>query len=475
MHTVLAQELDQVDSAQWSRYMRHKNMEKPQPAGNQWKDHQGNTMTGALVETGASSTSDKSKRLCDQSVKQKHGYFQIKGSKTKNYFFWMFEARSQPEAAPVVLWLTGGPGCSSEIALFTENGPCTVNQDGKSTTKNPFSWNRHANIIFVDQPAGTGFSYGKKKSDYDRNEKAVAEDLYWFMQELVKKYPKYHKQDFFVSGESYAGHFVPATAHRIFKGNQAKTGEYIALKGLMVGNGLTDPEIQYKYYPEMAFKSTTTPKVITKQKYLKMRKWVPKCTALIKKCQSDDTACQRAFTLCNAFLIGPVQDTGVNVYDLRQPCKNPPLCYDMSNIRQYLRSRKVKNTLGVKKSWQSCNFMVNSMFHVDWMKSYAGKIPPMLKNGIRTMIYAGDVDFICNWMGNKAWVTQMAWPGKKSFNDALDKNWVVNGKSVGKERTYGGLSFVQIHRAGHMVPMDQPAMSMIMLDNFLKSKLLVPQ
>merc|ERR1719359_23928 len=102
----------------------------------------------------------KNKRLCDKTVKQHHGYFKVSKKKArnpKNYFYWFFESRKSPKHAPLVLWLTGGPGCSSEIALFTENGPCQVTKDGRTTRVNPYSWNRKANIVFVDQPAGTGF------------------------------------------------------------------------------------------------------------------------------------------------------------------------------------------------------------------------------------------------------------------------------------------------------------------------------
>jgi cathepsin A (carboxypeptidase C) len=119
--------------------------------------------------------------LCDDSVASKSGYYKVEGSKNLNYFYWFFESRSDPTNDPVIIWLTGGPGCSSILALFAENGPCSVNADGTSTIPNPFSWNSNANIMWVDQPAGVGFSYGDK-SDYDSNEAEVADDLYHFLQ-----------------------------------------------------------------------------------------------------------------------------------------------------------------------------------------------------------------------------------------------------------------------------------------------------
>jgi len=102
----------------------------------------------------------------------------------------------------------------------------------------------------------------------------------------------------------------------------------------------------------------------------------------------------------------------------------------------------------------------------------------MLENGIRVLIYAGDVDFICNWMGNKAWTKELNWSGKSSFNAAQDYNWEYgsNHEIGGKIRSAdaitgsGTLTFMQIYQAGHMVPMDQPEAALSMLKQFTFQK-----
>mmetsp|Transcript_17565 Transcript_17565/g.38420 ORF Transcript_17565/g.38420 Transcript_17565/m.38420 type:complete len:232 (-) Transcript_17565:878-1573(-) len=118
-------------------------------------------------------------KLCDPQVEQIAGYFRL-AEQNKHYFFWFFESRNDPKNDPVLLWMTGGPGCSSGVALFMENGPCKVNEDGTDTKLNPYSWNRNASIIFIDQPAGTGFSYGT----HDHDEKTVGNDMYLFLTEF---------------------------------------------------------------------------------------------------------------------------------------------------------------------------------------------------------------------------------------------------------------------------------------------------
>merc|ERR1719420_46733 len=151
--------------------------------------------------------------ICDGNVKQYSGYLQLGTSSTK-YFFWLMESRSNPETDPLVMWLNGGPGCSSMMGMLAENGPCKVNKDGQNTTNNPYSWNTKANVMWVDQPAGAGFSTGS----YIHNEQEVGEAMYQFLQAFFKALPQYQKNEFFVAGESYAGHYVPAITHRIWEG-----------------------------------------------------------------------------------------------------------------------------------------------------------------------------------------------------------------------------------------------------------------
>ncbi len=174
--------------------------------------------------------------LCDPGVKQSSGYIDL-STGAKHLFYWAFESRNDPATDPVILWMTGGPGCSSAVALFGENGPCKVNADGTATKLNPYSWNRNATLIYVDQPAGTGFSYGAK----DSTEAGVARDMVDFLVQWFRIHGKFSNHDLYVTGESYAGHYVPAVSSGLFRNGTLRKN----LKGLAIGNGLTDPEIQF--------------------------------------------------------------------------------------------------------------------------------------------------------------------------------------------------------------------------------------
>jgi len=121
-------------------------------------------------------------------------------------FFFHFEAREAPEEAPVVLWMTGGPGCSSELAVFYENGPYSLNED-LEVEETPYGWDNNAHMIFVDQPVNTGFSYSDDDRDRCYDEACVSDDMLDFLQELFKVKKELQGRDFFVTGESYAGHY----------------------------------------------------------------------------------------------------------------------------------------------------------------------------------------------------------------------------------------------------------------------------
>ena len=416
--------------------------------------------------------------ICDDSVKSLSGYMDISGSaydqdhEDKHLFFWMFEKRGDfDDSTPLIVWLTGGPGCSSTLALLTENGPCSVNDSGTGTETNPYSWNEAAHVLWLDQPAGVGFSYGKET---DNNEKMISEDAYYFLQAFFQTYPQYASSPLYIVGESYGGHYAPSIAHRIWVGNEANADKTIRLNlaGLAVGNGLTDPENQYPYYPEMGSKNSHGIEVFDDATVEAMTAAVPTCTKLIHQCNSGDNAldnfaCQSAFLYCNGALTSPYRMTGLNPYDIRKPCGNNPLCYDFSNVQKFLNLPDTKAALNVdthhSHAWEACNIGINLKFHVDWMKDFSGFVADLLdKAGIPVLIYAGDVDFICNYMGNRAWTNALEWSGKSDFAAADEHEW----KGYGLARSADNLTFLQVYDAGHMVPSDQPKVALEMISLF---------
>ncbi|KPA78503.1 putative mitochondrial serine carboxypeptidase (CBP1) [Leptomonas pyrrhocoris] len=439
------------------------------------------TATLCLCCVYASAKTNFGYAACDPSVVQSSGYIDIPGvsGTQKHYFYWLFGPRRWPtdgSQPPVIMWMTGG---SSSFGMLAELGPCLMNETSGELHRNAYGWNDEAYLLFVDQPTGVGYSYGDK-ANYVHNESGVAEDMYHFLQGFARKFTSPSitgANDFFIAGESYGGHYVPSVAYRVLQGNQRGDGPVINLKGIAVGNGLTDPYTQYPSYVDIAYdwckRSTGAPCVnaTTRDEMLSM---MPHCLDLIAQCNSfpDDTdaSCGEANTYCRS-VAAYYSATGKNNYDVRKPCVGE-LCYPIDHLSDFLRTADVMSALGAKPDlvWNSSSDVVSEMFAHDIHRNFNYTVPPLLAAGIRVLIYAGDCDFICNWIGNKAWVTALNWPGKAAFNAASDVEFRVGGRAAGQERKYGNFSFVRVYDAGHMVPMDQPAAALYMVSQFLHDR-----
>jgi cathepsin A (carboxypeptidase C) len=140
--------------------------------------------------------------ICDARSKQYTGWLNIG---TKHLFFWYFESQNNPSEDPLLLWLTGGPGGSSMIGMLQELGPCLINEHGNGTVHNEYGWSKNANIIFVDQPAGVGFSYLDKDMPLPASSLTAAEDMHHFLQLFTTDvFPDLRDREFHITGESYA-------------------------------------------------------------------------------------------------------------------------------------------------------------------------------------------------------------------------------------------------------------------------------
>ncbi|XP_006657694.1 serine carboxypeptidase-like [Oryza brachyantha] len=396
------------------------------------------------------------------------GYYRLPNTHDARMFYFFFESRGSKKDDPVVIWLTGGPGCSSELALFYENGPFHI-ADNMSLVWNDFGWDQESNLIYVDQPTGTGFSYSSDSRDTRHDEASISNDLYAFLQAFFTEHPDFAKNDFYITGESYAGHYIPAFASRVYNGNKNNEGIHINLKGFAIGNGLTDPAIQYKAYTDYSLDM----ELITKSQYKRINKIVPTCEFAIKLCGTSGTiSCLGAYVVCNLIFSSIRTIIGnKNYYDIRKPCVGS-LCYDFSNMEKFLQLKTVRESLGVGDiQFVSCSPTVYEAMLLDWMKDLEVGIPELLENDIKVLIYAGEYDLICNWLGNSRWVNSMEWSGKEAFASSSEKSFTVDGKEAGVLKSYGPLSFLKVHDAGHMVPMDQPKAALEMLKRWTSGNL----
>lgn len=398
-------------------------------------------------------------------------YFQGEDHSTKNkdnhLFFWAFESRNDPANDPVVLWLNGGPGCSSLTGLFFELGPSSISED-LEPQYNEFSWNNNATLIFVDQPVNVGLSYSDDGEE-PHNTVIAEREMADFLAEFFKEFPQYAKNDFYVSGESYAGHYVPALAAELLE-RQAPN-----LKGILVGNGLTDPLTQYTSYQDMACGvGSGYDSVLSPQECTQLAQDTPQCLKLIDRCYGDqsDLSCLPATVYCNNKVFGPYLNTGHNFYDVRQQCYGQPCYPDEEYGGDFLSKEGVYEVLGVSHAnvpkYKGCNNRINGEFvnDGDWMRPYQGNVTKLLDAGKQVLIYAGDADYSVNWIGNERWTKKVDWNGQESFEAAELTKW---GES-GEIRQFKNLAFARVYAGGHMLPHDQPESSLEMFNWWIQGE-----
>ena len=391
----------------------------------------------------------------------------------RHFYFWFFESRSDPTTDPLILWLNGGPGCSSFTGLLMELGPCNVNRNGSNTIFNRHSWNNNASIIFLDQPVGTGFSYSNSSKISTSQE--AAKDMYVFLRLFKQAFSKYSALPFHIAGESYAGHYIPWLAKGILVENENNlASNKIALESIAIGNGFTDSVMQNDYYVPM-LRNPKYGLILPEKVISRMELLTPICRAAGNSCYRTQSKyfCVPAELACSKIYLDPYDAAGLNFYDVRLH-PNDPILDDYSDaIEKWVNQPFVLQELGAHSQHVGCDDSVYKRFAMagDGGMPVMKLLPSILEKGIRVLIYAGDADYICNWMGNKAWVLNLNWFGSQGMKRAKDRLWksIMTGRVAGEIRTQGNFSFLNVYNASHFVPFDQPEHSLEMINNWLSN------
>lgn len=151
---------------------------------------------------------------CTLTTKMYSGYLNVDKDHKETHYV-LVESENDPSTDPLLIWFNGGPGCSSLLGMFMELGPCVVDDGETEFFTNPHPWNERANVLFIEQPAGVGFSYANRSEDMKFNDLISSKDNLKALNHFYKKFPEYVGRDLYISGESYAGIYVPYLAYRI--------------------------------------------------------------------------------------------------------------------------------------------------------------------------------------------------------------------------------------------------------------------
>ncbi|KAG0698855.1 Alpha/Beta hydrolase protein [Suillus ampliporus] len=374
----------------------------------------------------------KKSQFCDPTVSVYTGYLDVdKGA--KHLFFYFFESRRNPETDDVMMWINGGMGYSR---------PCSIDPSGSSpngTTWNPYSWNKEANIFFLDQPVGVGYSYADFGETVETTEDA-AKNVHAFITIFYEVFKQFEGRALHLAGESYGGRYLPVFASEIYDQNQIAKAEgrpTINLQSILIGNGITD--ISTLYQGRYEIECGTAALEIPFQQIsscVRMKSALPRCEALMR----DGCIDQFDHMNCGA-----------------ATCEDQDLCYaEDAIIEDFLDAPETRKMLGAESpgKFSICSGIVGRNFfsHLDkWAHHTQDYVTALLERDIRMLIYAGTYDWQCNWMANKLWVDKLDWKERSAYAKESWRSWYVNGEKAGETKNAGPLTFATVLGAGHMM------------------------
>ncbi|KAI3445875.1 hypothetical protein Pfo_002540 [Paulownia fortunei] len=428
------------------------------------------------------------------------GYISVGENDEVQLFYYFIESERDPIKDPLVLWLTGGPGCSGFSGLVYEIGPLAFDVadfDGSlpSFTLNPYSWTKIANIIFIDSPVGTGFSYANTSEGYSSSDTKSVKDNYMFLRKWLSIHPTFFKNRLYVAGDSYGGKIVPMVALEIAKGNEVGLQPRMLLQGYIVGNSRTDEnkddneKIPYAHrmalvsdeYFELA-KSSCLGEYVNPDpnnvQCIYALHLVKECTYLVNNAHILEPKCKFISPKPNDFHWGRpfLEEDPVDLIFL---CKQEePLCRNYNYVSSYvwannetvqeaLHIRKVHEQIdqfrGTISDWKRCN---KSLTYEQDVESVLKDHQLLSEKGFQALAYSGDHDMVVPYMSTLKWIREL--------NLTLDeawRAWTVNGQVAGYTEKYKNneayLTFATVKGAGHTAPEYKPKQCFAMFKRWL--------
>uniref|UniRef100_M4BZR5 Carboxypeptidase n=1 Tax=Hyaloperonospora arabidopsidis (strain Emoy2) TaxID=559515 RepID=M4BZR5_HYAAE len=418
----------------------------------------------------------------DVPFKHYAGQLHLPTNTSEKMFYWYTESRRSPESDPIVLWMNGGPGCASSEGFFTENGPFVATPDG-TVGLNPYGWNARANVVWVDSPSGVGFSYPLQASTGYYNDDVVADRLRLFLREFLIKYPELRHRDFYVTGESYAGMYIPFLVERLVEDPLDGWN----LKGFAVGNPLSDMDIDGNAYMEYYCSHA----LISPADY---RMLLGQCDHNIAQCMFTDVNCttrcedavlkvheaagsdefnhyyiygdvcqmkNRQRTALHSHLFDKVEPQIQTHRGVLGPCAED-FTETLMNKLELQEALHIEGELPVR--WEGCHPFIVRYF----VRTFSSleKYRKLLGNGLNVLIYSGDADSVVNFMGTLRWITEEGLSLKPA---SPWRPWLgPDDQIAGYHQQFElGLTFKTVKGAGHMVPAVRPLHALHLFDCFL--------
>uniref|UniRef100_A0A7I4Y0C9 Carboxypeptidase n=1 Tax=Haemonchus contortus TaxID=6289 RepID=A0A7I4Y0C9_HAECO len=466
------------------------------------------------------------------------GYLKANGDNTWHMHYMLTESKHDPDTDPLLVWFNGGPGCSSFAGLFEELGPFYVNYDGQTLYENKYAWNARANVLYLESPIGVGYSYDSvHDSFYNADDSQTASQNYVALKDFFNTVqPKYKNRTFFLSGESYAGIYIPMLSQLLIQGIDDGTFPNKNFQGAAIGNGFLN--VKYLLNSIVLWSAYHGRVSLDDWNYIK------------SKCTSGETDMDKAdFTryivtigngidyvgdnstcgqLLNPLITNPSQMFPYNYYQdcydyalIESPARRPPVrsegqfqgtssiskntatlinyistdnqwgypCWNEVAVAEYANRGDVQDALHIPDAWRKqangtfmwtdCNDKIYNNYHNTFNTTNVF-FDYVLRNvktpNFRILIYNGDVDTVCNYLGDSWHMRDVAAAANLKSSPRQPWYFSRNNQVAGFYQRYSGRSgagvdvsidVLTVKGAGHMVPFDRPGPSVQMISNFM--------
>ncbi|XP_074596350.1 lysosomal protective protein-like [Brevipalpus obovatus] len=386
----------------------------------------------------------------------------LKAGRLARFFYAFVESESDPANDPLILWFNGGPGCSSLRSFLMDHGPYRVTDDGRTLEKNPHPWTRFANVLYLETPAGTGFSYDSPLVLSSSDDRSTKQNLR-ALKDFLEKYPRFKSNDLYLSGFSYAAVYVSMLAASLVDEKD------INFKGFTIGNGYIDHSKIANSVIEFARQNG----ILNKIEHKALR-------SVCCRDESDDSIkCELlgANYLCKQTAFGSVlmkaKLMGKNIWNLEEKkslgSSGGGSCKNLKALETYLNRPDVQGAFRVRTmdKWQNCGTRVEVTYRRQYttMRKFVQKA---LEAGKRGLIYAGDTDLACNYMGEHWFVQDLDRPPISQ-----PYTWFHDGIEGGYVQYYDGIVFSTIHGTGHYPISDKPELVYKLITSFIQDKKLI--
>ncbi|KAE8693043.1 Serine carboxypeptidase-like 51 [Hibiscus syriacus] len=410
------------------------------------------------------------------------GYVQVRPK--AHMFWWLYKSPYRVEQPskpwPIILWLQGGPGASGVgIGNFQEIGPLDTDLKPRNST-----WLKKADLLFVDNPVGTGYSFVEDTQMLVKTDDEAATDLTTLLMELFNRNESLQKSPLYIVAESYGGKFAVTAGLSVL--NAIDAGKLkLKLGGVALGNSWISPEdFVFAWGPLLKDVSRLDINGLKKSNIL-----AEKISQQLKDGQYIDAT----YTWSQLESVIGANSNSVDFYNFLQDAGMGPVpltasefsngFFSVNRYSRYLSSLRVSPGNGeddldvlmngvIKKklkipdtvTWGAQSDIVFSSLAGDFMRPRIAEVDELLSKGVNVTIYSGQLDLICATKGTEAWIDKLRWEGVGDFVSTERSPLYCREEAATKgfHKSYKNLQFFWILGAGHFVPVEQPCVGLDM-------------